>query len=501
MAKMGYDVVIIGSGMGGATAAYALAPTGARILILEKGFQIAVNPENRDTRAIFQRGHFRSTENWYDVDGKGFSPGNYYNHGGNSKFYGAVLFRYREHDFDGVAHADGDAPPWPFRYKEIEPWYGKAERLYQVRGQIGDDATEPPHSGPYPYAPVPDEPAIAQVRQRLRRIGLKPFSLPLGIDIEKWLTVAQTGFDAYPDARSGKMDAETCALLPALEHPNVSMESGAEVSRLVMTPDGSRVAAVEYLKDGEVTTVSASLVILAAGAVRSAAILLASKEGGLINRSGAVGRNFMNHNSAAVLAIDPRFRNDAVYQKTFGLNDFYLSDGRGGPPLGNVQLLGRVTGPILKANLPRVPEAVLNIVSRRSVDFFAMSEDLPDPASRVRVDGRKIVLEWRRSNMTAMNGLVKRLKEALREAGFPVVLSRLFDQKAPSHQCGTIKMGSDPGTSPVDAYGRAFDAPNLFVVDASTLVTSAAVNPSLTVAALALRTAAHIQDTELRAAS
>ena len=497
MTEANYDIVIIGSGMGGATAAYCLAPSGARILILEKGQQIAHAPENRDVRAIFQRGHFRSKELWYDSEGMGFNPGNYYNHGGNTKFYGAVLFRYREHDFEGVAHADGDAPPWPIRYGDLAPWYDEAERLYQVRGQAGQDPTEPPRSGPFPHPPVPDERAIAEVRSRLERVGLKPFSLPLGIDIERWLSVGQTGFDAYPDARSGKMDAETCALLPALEHANVTLESGAEVTRLMTTADGKRIASVEFEQHGELKRVAAPLVILAAGAVRSAAILLASKEGGLANRSDAVGRNFMNHNSTAVLAIDPRFVNDSVYQKTFGLNDFYLSDGKGGPPLGNVQLLGRVTGPILKANLPRVPEPVLNMLSRHAVDFYAMSEDLPDPRSRVRVDGKKIVLEWRRSNMTAMNGLVKQLKASLRAAGFPLVLSRLFDQKAPSHQCGTVKMGNDPAQAPVDTFGRCYDIPNLFVADASTLVTSAAVNPSLTVASLAMRTAAHIRQTDL----
>src|SRR5438552_13297400 len=128
------DIVIIGSGMGGASLAYALAPTGASILILDKGWQLAERPENRDARAIFQRGFFRPQEHWYDSAGKPFNPGNYYVHGGNSKFYGAVLMRYRAEDFDGVAHSDGDAPAWPFRYGELAPWYDRAERLFKVRG-------------------------------------------------------------------------------------------------------------------------------------------------------------------------------------------------------------------------------------------------------------------------------------------------------------------------------------------------------------------------------
>ena len=494
------DVVIVGSGMGGATMAYGLAATGARILILEKGHQLPERPENRDARAIFQRGHFRPGEEWFGSDGAAFNPGNYYNHGGNSKFYGAVLLRYRAEDFDGVAHADGDAPAWPFRYADLAPWYDAAEQLYQVRGALGQDPTEPPHAGPYPHAPVPDEPAIALVRARLRSAGLHPFSLPLGVDIERWLGHAATPWDAFPDARSGKMDAETCALLPALQHPNVTIESGAEVVRLVPEADGRRIAAVEYERDGERHTVAAGTVVLAAGAVRSAAILLASTPGGLANRSDAVGRHFMNHNSSAVIAIDPRFRNDAVYQKTFGVNDFYLSDGAGGPPLGNIQLLGRISGAVLKGTLPRVPEKVLDRITRRAVDFYAMSEDLPRPESRVRVDGRRIVLDWQRSNMTAQHRLVARLKERLRAAGFPVVLSKLFDSRTPSHQCGTIRLGLDGAQAPLDPFGRAFDHPNLVVVDASALVTSAAVNPALTVAALALRAADSIKRQDLATA-
>ena len=498
MSRRTCDIVIIGSGVGGATAALSLAGSGADIVILEKGRQLPAAPENRDARAIFQHGRFRSPELWFDAQGAGFSAGNYYYHGGNSKFYGAVLFRFRKEDFEGVAHADGDAPPWPLRYDDLAPWYDRAEQLYHVRGSLGGDPTEPPHAGPYPHPAIPDEPAIAEVRSRLERAGVKPCSLPLGVDIERGLKCGQTGFDGFPDARTGKMDAETCALLPALAHANVTIESDAEVTRLIATPDSARVSCVEYEKGGETHSITARIVILAAGAVRSAAILLASREGGLANGSGAVGRHFMNHNTTAVLGVDPRFRNNAVFQKTFGLNDFYLSDGRGGPPLGNVQLLGRVTGPILKANVRAAPEPLLHLLSRHAVDFYAMSEDLPDPRSRVRLEGRRIVLEWRRSNMTAMTGLVARLKEVLRDAGFPFILSRLFDQTAPSHQCGTIRMGDDPATSPLDAHGRSHDLSNLFVVDASTFVTSAAVNPALTVAALSMRTAAHIAEAELR---
>ncbi len=490
------DVAIIGSGMGGATLAAGLAPTGAQIVILERGQVLPDSPDARDARAIFQRGVYRPKETWLDGAGAPFNPGNYYYVGGNTKFYGAVLIRYRSQDFAAAELDEGATPGWPFPYEEMEPWYCRAEALYQVRGAIGEDPTEPKHSAPYPHAPVSDEPAIAKVRDRLKRVGLNPFSLPLGVDIEAWLKRAPTPWDAFPDTRGGKMDAETCGLKTALAHPNVELRVGAQAKRILLEPDGKRVRGVEYAQDGETRRLTAKLVAVCAGAVNSAALLLQSREGGLANSSDAVGRHFMNHNASAVLAIDPRTINDSVYQKTLGLNDFYLDDGRSGR-LGNVQLLGRVTAPILKANITRVPEWALGVLSRRSVDWYAMSEDLPNPESRVTVDGERIRLDWKRSNLSSHRELVRRLSERLKAAGYPIVLARAFDRRTPSHQCGTVRIGLDPASAPLDPTCRAWDHPNLYIVDGSFLPTSAAVNPALTIAAQALRVADHIAKTDL----
>ena len=497
------DVVVIGSGMGGATFAAGLAPSGARILILERGERLVDSPQTRDARAIFQRGAFRPREEWFDAAGESFNPGNYYYVGGNTKLYGAVLIRYRAQDFAPIQYADGQTPGWPFAYEELEPWYSRAETLYQVRGRLGDDPTEPAHSSPYPFAPVPDEPAIAAVRERLAKAGMHPFSLPLGVDIDRWLARAKTPWDAFPDTNTGKMDAETCGLATALAHDNVALKTGARVTRLETDSAGKRIETVVYESQGETRRLNPKLVVLAAGAVNSALLLLASGNGampnGLANRADQVGRHFMNHNSSAALAIDPFKLNDSIYQKTIGLNDFYLDDGRGGPPLGNVQLLGKISGAILKSQLKLAPEFALELMARRAVDFYLMSEDLPSPDSRVRFDGSRVVLDWRRSNMSAQNGLVARMREVLRAAGFPIVLVKPFDRRTPSHQCGTIRMGRDPAKAAVDPGCRAFDHPNLFVVDASVLPTSAGVNPSLTVAALALRAAEHVGTTEFAA--
>ena len=408
------------------------------------------------------------------------------------------MLRYRTQDFAPIICREGSTQGWPFVYDELEPWYTRAEKLYQVRGALGFDETEPRHSEPFPFGPVLDEPAIARVRERLKGAGLHPFPLPLGIDVDKWLARAKTPWDAFPDTGSGKMDAESCGLSEALRHPNVELRENARVERLLLEPDGKRIMGVEATVEGERRRISARIVVLSAGAVNSAALLLASGEGGVANRSDAVGRHFMNHNCSAVLAIDPRVVNDSVYQKTFGINDFYLDDGRGGPPLGNIQLLGRVTAPILRSNIPRAPEWALSLLTRRSVDWYAMSEDLPNPESRVTVKGGQIHLDWKRSNWSAHEGLLKAFKERLRAAGYPILLSKPFDRRTPSHQCGTVRIGRDPKTSPLDPFCRAWDHPNLFVVDASFLPTSAAVNPSLTIAAQALRVADHIVETDLR---
>ena len=490
----GPDIVIIGSGIGGATAAAALAPSGRRIVILERGERLADCPEARDAEAIFGRGHFRPQEEWVTPTGEAFNPGNYYYVGGNSKLYGAVLLRYRAEDFRPIRHLGGTTPGWPVAYDDLEPWYQRAEKLYRVRGDAGQDPTEPPHSGRYPFAPVPDEPSIADLRERLTRAGVTPSALPLGIDLGGWLKRAATPWDAFPDTTGAKCDAESVGIASALRHPNVTLETGALVTRLEAEADG-RIAAVLYRQGGSAKRLAPKLVILSAGAVNSAVLLLRS---GVANRSDQVGRNFMNHNCSAVLAVSPFRRNTAVYQKTLAINDFYLTGGAGGTPLGNIQLLGKVSGSILAA-AGGVPRPAANWLAGHAVDFYAMSEDLPDPRSRVTIQGDRIVFDWRRSNWEAHEALVGKVKAVLRRAGFPLVLSKPFDRRTPSHQCGTAKMGTDPETSVIDIYCRAHDHPNLFVVDASFLPTSAAVNPALTIAAQALRTGDHITQRDLAA--
>lgn len=489
------DILIIGSGMGGATLAAGLAPSGRRIVILERGERLVDGPEARDPVAIFQRGHFKPKETWRDAEGRAFNPGNYACVGGNTKFYGAVLLRYREADFAPMRHIGGVTPGWPIGYDVLEPFYTRAEALYRVRGDAAGDPTEPPRSAPYPFPPVPDEPDIAALRAAFGRQGLHVSALPLGVDIEAWLKRAPTTWDAFPDTTGAKSDAESCGLAEALRYPNVELVTGARVVRLLA--QGRRVTGVELEREGQREVMSAPVVCLCAGAVMSAALLLASASAehprGLANGSDQVGRNFMNHNLTGMVAWNPLRRNRSVYEKTIQINDWYLTGGPGCEPLGNIQMLGRITGPIL-AGEAGLPLWLARHVADHSIHIMAMSEDLPDPNSRVMWGDGGVVLDWRRTNVEAHDLLVGRLKRAMRRAGWPIVLSRGFPKSKPSHQCGTARMGDDPAASVVDANLRAHDLDNLYIVDASVLPTSAAVNPSLTVAALALRAAGHISN-------
>lgn len=490
--RMQPDILIIGSGMGGATLAAALAPTGRRITILERGEPLADCPEARDGKAVFT-GHFRPDEEWLDAAGGRFAPNNYYHPGGNSKFYGAVLMRYRAEDFSPLRHMGGTTPGWPIPYDTIEPFYQAAERMYQVRGTLGEDPTEPRHSGPYAHPPVPHEPDMLDLCRRLAAQGLHPGTLPLGVDIDVWLKGGAVTFDGFPNTRGGKMDAETVGLAEALKHPNVTLVTGARVTRLVAK--AGRITAVEYLRNGKAETLSAPTVCLCAGAVKSAALLLSSANDdhptGLANRSDQVGRNFMNHNITAVLGFNPLRRNRSVYEKTIQMNDWYLTGGPQGEPLGNVQMLGRITGPIMAAE-SGMPLPLARWVADHSVHMMTMSEDLPNPESRVMLRGSEIVLKWERSNWETHLALNAKLKAALKKAGWPLVLTKTFEKRTPSHQCGTARMGANPATSVVDANLKAHDLDNLYIVDASVLPTSAAANPSLTIAALALRAGDHI---------
>ncbi len=176
-----YDLIVIGSGPGGASLAHRLAPTGKRILLIERGDYLPRSRANWDSKTVFVDGAYQTKETWYGRDGSTFHPGLHYYVGGNSKVYGAALFRMRERDFGEVVHKDGLSPAWPLPYAAFEPFYSEAERLFHVHGQRGEDPDEPPTNDPFPYPAVSHEPHVQSLSDRLTAQGLHPFHLPLGI--------------------------------------------------------------------------------------------------------------------------------------------------------------------------------------------------------------------------------------------------------------------------------------------------------------------------------
>jgi len=175
-----YDVIIIGTGAGGGTLAYRLAPSGKRILLLERGQFLPRERDNWDATAVFAHAKYQAKETWYGRDGRAFHPGIHYWVGGNTKMYGAALFRLRKEDFGELRHHGGLSPAWPLSYEDFEPYYSEAEQLYQVHGQHGIDPTDPPASKPYPHPPVSNEPRIEELYKDLKREGYRPFPLPVG---------------------------------------------------------------------------------------------------------------------------------------------------------------------------------------------------------------------------------------------------------------------------------------------------------------------------------
>lgn len=484
-----YDVVVIGSGAGGGTLARALAGTRARVLVLERGDWLPQERENWDPEAVWSQERYRSGEEWLDRHGRRFQPFMHYLVGGNTKMWGAVLYRLREEDFTEVAHAGGVSSAWPIRYADLAPWYDRAEAMYHVHGDMGADPTDPERK-PFPHPPVPHEPEIAALVERIRDQGLSPAPLPLGLvdpGAVDGCILCDT-CNSFPCLIRRKADADVCGVVPALQSGDVTLWTGARVRRLVAS--GDRVTRVIVERGGRLHEVRGRVVVLSAGAVNSAALLLTS---GLANSSGLVGRRYMAHRATMMEAFHPARPHDTIFQKTVAINDFYRA-GRGYDyPLGNIQSQGRTHPAQVRSVLPVAPRGAIRAWTRRGVEWLAMSEDLPANDNRVTVTSSGMIrVSYRHDASPAHRQLVREARRMLRRAGYAGVITHEFRVKNTTHQCGTVVFGEDPRTSVLDPWCRAHDLDNLYVVDASFFPSSAAVNPGLTVVAQALRVADHI---------
>ena len=514
-----YDVIIIGTGAGGGTLLHALAPAGKRILVLERGGFVPREKENWDTKAVNLDGRYATTEVWRDRDGQPLHPHTNYYVGGNTKFFGAALFRLRREDFGEIKHHGGVSPAWPVSYEDFEPYYLAAERLYQVHGQRSEDPTEPVASGPYPHPAVSHEPRIQQLHDDWARLGHRPFHVPLGIMLDegqRWKSqcIRCATCDGHPCLVNAKSDADTVCVKPALEHPNVTLLTHALVTRLETSASGREVTAVHVEREGAMETYSGRMVVVSCGAINSAALLLRSASDrhprGLANGSDVLGRHYMGHVNSVLMALS-KCPNPTVFQKTLALNDFYFGADDWQYPLGHISFVGKLDGQTLKAGAPAIaPGWTLDLMGRHSLDFWLTSEDLPDPENRVSLDRHgNIVLAYRPNNEEGHRRLIEKLKGLMKrqsrcsvhghECHEGLLARSLFlGQRIPlagvAHQNGTIRFGHDPATSALDIYCKAHEVDNLYVVDGSFFPSSAAVNPALTIMANALRVADHLKE-------
>ncbi len=514
-----YDLIVIGSGPGGASLAHRLAGTGKRILMLERGDYLPRSRSNWDSKTVFVDGTYQAKETWYGADGSSFHPGLHYFVGGNSKVYGAALFRLRERDFGALQHQAGVSPAWPLGYDVFEPYYTEAEKLFHVHGQRGEDPNEPWSSAPYAYPPVQHEPRIQELNDVLRREGLHPFHLPLGIKLDQNPDGSATtyspcircdAFDGFPCAINAKADAQVICVDPArAAHPNFTLLTGAYVSRLEADPAGRSVSRVHVVRNNQFEQYSADIIVAACGALSSALLLLRSLSDvhpkGLANGSDQVGRNYMRHNMSVVMALlkEP---NHTVFQKTLAFSDFYFGSGDWKFPLGLVQMCAtshgeQIRGEAVPGYLSWLPEMPFEKMAEHSMDFWLQSEDLPRPENRIFYDGDRVVLDIHEGNQEAHRRLRAKLQDLLLPIGaWPHLIERrlYFGKDIPiggtAHQAGTCRFGTDPANSVLDLDCKAHELDNLYIADASFFPSIGAVNPTLTIIANALRVADRIKE-------
>ena len=504
-----YDVIIIGTGAGGGTLAYRLAPSGKRILLLERGDYVPREKDNWNPQAVNVMGKYHTKDVWSDRKGKPLHPHTSYCVGGNTKFYGAALFRMRQRDFGELTHHGGISPAWPIAYDEIEPYYSEAEYLYQVHGERGIDPTEPWASKPYRYSAVTHEPRIQQLHDALERIGWRPFHVPMGVMLDESDRTASKCIrcgtcDGFPCLVQAKSDAQVVCVDPALQYPNVSMLTGAYASQLETSASGREITGVVVERAGTRERYTADVVVVSCGAINSAALLLRSANDrhrqGLANGSDVVGRLYMGHIYSVLLAIS-KTPNPTVFQKTLAVNDFYFGDDEFPFPMGHISFVGKMDAITLSAGAPPfAPGWTLDLMAKHSLDFWLTSEDLPDPNNRVTLDrDGRVVLTYAPNNLEGHTRLTKKLEAQLQHLDCETsLLSRnLFvGTRIPlagvAHQNGTVRFGEDPATSALDRNCRAHEVDNLYVVDGSFFPSSAAVNPALTIMANALRVGDHL---------
>ena len=471
-----YDVIIIGSGAGGSTAAHRLAHGGKRVLVVERGTWLKPAASSKPASNYI-----------YDIQQQAKSNTGFV--GGLTKFYGAAHYRFRESDFEEVVHESGISPAWPITYAELEPYYLMAEKLYRIHGTAEEDATEPPRSAPFPHPPIPYPPLMADLAKRLNAAGYPTAVIPRGLDYGAGGScIMCTTCDAYVCPFDAKMDAETAALRPALATGNVTLLTETECLRVLTNEAGTQATGV-VLQQAEVQhTLHAETIIVSAGIPESALLLRRSRNArhpaGLGNNGGALGRYLAGHSVGMVFLLTSFLSMKALHTKSFALNQYYHRAPDWPHPLGVIQSAGQA--PFWR-QASRIMRPLAYLIGKSSLMFFYMSEALPTREAGLVFDENNHVVETIQPahNLQSFEKLRQLAVAAFGRIGYRSIARK----RKPYlwHEVGTARMGNDPATSVVDAQCRVHGIDNLYVADASVLPTAGAVNTVLTIFALALR--------------
>lgn len=511
-----YDAVVIGSGFGGTMAAHTLVAAGERVLLVERGHWVRRGPHNWQGEEVGLLGRHYRTDSPYTVhdDAGRSAAGAFFCVGGPSVFYGGVALRLRQEDFESDPDLDGTSgAAWPYAYADLEPFYTAAERIIGVAGERTDDPTEPWRSGPYTEPPAPLSAISARIADAARALGLHPFRLPLAINhggaATRACCIACPTCDGFACAIGAKNDLAT-AVLPDLLERGLELRTGSAAVRLLAERGRVTGVVVADVATGHTTLYRARRVILAAGALASPHLLLAS---GLhrYNPGGhVVGRYLMRHLNRIVFGAFSRPpAADGRFHKQLGIHDLYFGDPRAREPLGKlggIQQLATPPAALVRGQLAGALGAIGARLVGHLTGLLTIAEDqpqfhnrvalLPGTPDRLGLPGLTVTHRYSPRDRAASAVLARTARAVLRRTGALACYQHTIATF--SHAVGTVRMGSDPRTSALDQYGRFRGLDNLFVLDGSFMPRSGGVNPSLTIAAHALRAVAHLVATPPR---
>ncbi len=478
-----YDVIIIGSGPGGSTLAYQLSRFGHQVLVVERGVFLRPGRRNAEDPVGKYLPHLISNRD----GGRSFV-------GGETKFYGAALYRMRESDFRAVEHERGFSPAWPISYSDLEPYYERAEVIYRVHGSSDGDPSEPPRARPFPYPPIKHASIVSKLVRSIEQSGTHVSAIPLGLDYgPDGRCVLCSTCDAHYCQLDAKMDAVVAALRPALATKNVQLMTETYCQQVFTTSDGSRVTGVLLRHLGREHVVHAEVVAICAGLTGSASLLRRSRTQkhpeGLGNASGCLGRYLAGHSVGLIFPFMGWRKMPSTHTKTFAINGCYNGAPDWRYPIGVIQIAGQMP---FWEGAPRLKRSLFHLIGTHTVMCFHMTEALPTRDTGLIFDGDEIVgrvppVQNLRTYFKARDLAI----DTFRRAGHIVVARR---RRPPRiwHEVGTARFGTDPGTSVVDPDCQVHGIDGLFVVDASVLPSAGAVNTALTIIALALRAGEHI---------